>query len=142
MKKWSKLQKEIYKLISPEIRFQIHCAAYPMRTQRGASSVPRYWVTLGKEIIFDYPKDFKKEIVEPFILDVTDISNLIREYIDSPIIGLFEKVFDKDRWGLTDILKASDRRIGKEKLKLMKGKTNSEAVISIIELRLKKSGNT
>jgi hypothetical protein len=58
----------------------------------------------------------------------------MREYIDSPIRGLFERVFNKDRWGLTDILKASDRRIGKEKLKLMKEKTDSGAVKSIIEL--------
>ena len=29
-KPWSKLQREIYDLISPDIRFQIHCAAYPM----------------------------------------------------------------------------------------------------------------
>lgn len=58
MKRWSKLQKELYLIIDPEIDFQIHCAVYPMRSDRATSPCPRYWITIGKEIIFDYPKDF------------------------------------------------------------------------------------
>ncbi len=58
MKKWSKLQKELYLIIDPTIDFQIHCVAYPMRSRYGNTALPRYWITLGKEIIFDYPKQF------------------------------------------------------------------------------------
>ena len=29
-----------------------------MDSRWGGTDLPRYWITLGKEIIFDYPKDF------------------------------------------------------------------------------------
>ncbi len=127
MKRWSKLQKELYNLITPNINFQIHCAVYPMRSQRGSTDLPRYWITLDKEILWDYPKDFVSEsgtIVNnsgetfdyPYISEVSDISNLLREYIDIPKVDLFDKTFNSDNWGLTPILISADRRIGKEKL--------------------------
>lgn len=58
MRRWSKLQKELYLMIDPSIDFQLHCSVYPMRSQRGSTDLPRYWITLNKEIIFDYPKQF------------------------------------------------------------------------------------
>lgn len=32
---WSKLQREIYDLLTPTINLQIHCTCYPMRSQNG-----------------------------------------------------------------------------------------------------------
>lgn len=58
MKRWSKLQKELYNLIAPELDFQIHCRAYRMDSQSGSTDLPRYWITLGKETIWDYPGQF------------------------------------------------------------------------------------
>lgn len=55
---WSKLQKEVYLLVDPKLDFQIHCVAYRMGSQYGSTDLPRYWITLGKETIFDYPKHF------------------------------------------------------------------------------------
>jgi hypothetical protein len=46
---------------------------------------------------------------------VSAISNLIRDYINCPKEALLEP-FENDRWGLTDILRAADRRIGKRRL--------------------------
>ncbi|EGQ7353261.1 hypothetical protein I6C92_002834 [Escherichia coli] len=31
---WSKLQREIYDLLTPTINLQIHCTRYPMRSQK------------------------------------------------------------------------------------------------------------
>jgi hypothetical protein len=152
---WSKLQREIYDLISPDIRFQIHCVAYPMRSQRGSSELPRYWITLGKEIIWDYPKDFiikcnnKKRLTNnhgktfalPYSNEVSAISQIIREYIDTPKNKLFDKVFDNDEWGITEILKTADRRIGIRRLDELKNKTESPVALKIIEQRIKKEKN-
>ena len=55
---WSKLQKEVYLLVDPKLEFQIHCVAYRMCSQWGSTDLPRYWITLDKETIFDYPKQF------------------------------------------------------------------------------------
>jgi hypothetical protein len=94
--------------------------------------IPRYWITLGKEIIFDVPRDL--EFKDKFRLHehIPAISDLIREYINSPIEGLVEKKFD-DIFGITDILKAADRRIGKRQLARL---PQRPAVKKIIESRL------
>ena len=157
---WSKLQKQIYNLIDEKINFQIHCVAHRMRWKSDTTPT-RYWITLGKEVLWDYPKDFAKttDVVYdgwwfcknangtqnyagefefyPYTTDISDISNFIRDYINTSKNELFEKEFESDKWGLTDILKAADRRIGKDRLLALKIKTKSISANKIIEERLK-----
>ena len=148
MRRWSKLQKELYNLIVPGIRFQIHCAVYPMRNQYGGgTNIPRYWITLGRETIFDYPRQFmvgdgkvqdlSGEINNqwPYTTDISDISRLIREYIDTPKEELMTKVFVGDVWGLVDIFRAADKRIGRGQLMALKEKTEDAIVHKVIEAR-------
>jgi hypothetical protein len=144
-KPWSKLKREIMKLITPGLGLQIHCVAYRMDSQWGNSNLPRYWITLDKETIFDFPKQFVHQPlpdscltiknVYPYGFGVSDISELIREYINSPKDGLLEKHFESDIWRLTDILKAADKRIGKDRLTLLHESTKSKAVNAVIEKR-------
>ena len=120
MAAWSKLQKSLYSIVSDKVDFQIHCSVYRMNSQRGKTDLPRYWITIGKDIIFDYPKQFMSSDQNkkyPYETQISDISDCIREYIDCPVNLLPEKKFDNDTWGLTDILKAVDKRLGKERLK-------------------------
>lgn len=113
---WSKLQKSLYQL-AEKANFQIHCSAYRMDSQRGSTLLPRYWITIEKKIIFDYPKQFQKGNENyPYVNHASDISDLIREYVDCPLNLLPEKIFENDLWGLTDILKAVDKRLGKKRL--------------------------
>ena len=162
MKPWSKLQKQLYLLIDPSIDFQIHCNAYRMKSQCGTTSLPRYWIVLNKEIIFDYPKDFLSNLIPregsrelrttgtstwllnsdltvkdlyPYYTEVQNISCVIREYIDTPVNELFDKIFENDKWGLTDILKAADKRLGKNKLIQIKQETKSKNVLKVIIAR-------
>jgi hypothetical protein len=51
---------------------------------------------------------------------------------------LFDCVLDKDYYGLSDILKAADRRIGKQRLMLLRDKTENKAARKIIDARLSK----
>lgn len=152
-KHWSKLQREIYKLIDSRIGIQIHCSVYRMDSRWGGTDLPRYWITLGKEIIFDYPKDFldKKlpergliiscshnETVEelyPYVTEISLISDIIREYIDTPLADLLSHDFEADDLGITDILKASDRRIGKSRRAEYFKDTDNEAVKKILRVR-------
>lgn len=152
-KHWSKLQREIYKLIDSGIGFQIHCSVYRMDSRWGGTDLPRYWITLGKEIIFDYPKDFlDKKLLErglitscthnetvvelyPYVTEISLISDIIRAYIDTPLEGLLSHDFEADDFGITDILKASDRRIGKRRLAEHFKDTDNEAVKKILSAR-------
>lgn len=139
MSTWSKLQKELYQVIDKRIDFQIHCVAYRMKSQRGSTDLPRYYITVGKEIVFDYPKQFIKQSTElqdyPYINEISNISDLIREYIDMPIGELFNKNFANDKWLLTEILKAADKRIGQRRLDELLLQTTSEAAKKIITIR-------
>lgn len=145
MKRWSKLQRELYKIIDKNSNFQLHCIAYPMNSQWGSTSVPRYYITIGNEIIWDYPSDFIKiegmvDKYFPYSTDISDISQLIREYIDSSKVGLLSKTFPNDKWSLTTILKVFDRRIGKRQLlEWLETEKNDMKIIKLIENRLKKS---
>ena len=145
--RFSKLQRELYKITCKNINFQIHCSAYPMRSQYGSTNLPRYWITLEKEIIFDYPKQFVKtdgtvknisghKRYYPYESDVSKISDLIREYIDTPKDEVFDKTFENDFWGLINILKAVDRRNGTKRLLKLKKKTKNISANKIIEARL------
>ena len=147
MSRWSKLQKRLYILISPEIDLQIHCVVYRMQSQRGSAGLPRYWITLDKEIIWEYPKlIFKhpqlgkyihKKKAYPHTTDINDISDLIREYIDTPIEELLEKECANDYWGLINILKAADRRFGRRRFGLLKKKIGNKAARKVILKRMK-----
>ncbi len=150
MSRWSKLQKDLYLIIDPTIDFQIHCVAYPMRSRYGNTDLPRYWITLGKEIIFDYPKqfvthdglicNFKPHGITknyPYKNDVSDISDLIREYIDTPVSEIMTKHFENDYWGLANILRAADRRIGQRRLDILRRRIKNQAAQMILGLRIK-----
>lgn len=145
-KRWSKLQKEIYNLIDENINLQLHGSVYRMDSQRGSIDMPRYWITLGKEIIFDYPKQFINDKLldsegmtvknmYPYITDISSISDILRAYIDTPVDDLLTYIFEQDLWGLTDILKASDRRIGKKKLLEHFVETEKESVKKVLQAR-------
>jgi len=90
-------------------------------------------VKLGGEVIWDYPKDFEvKGIGFGYWADDNGISELVREYIDAPVDRILERVFNKETkeytigimetktfsitYGLTDLFKAADRRLGREYL--------------------------
>ena len=146
-KPWSKLQRELRKLISDDIDFQIHCVVYPMDSRYGSTGLPRYWITLNKEIIWDYPKQFMTEdgttknlsgfeAWYPYRTDIGDISDLIREYIDTPKDELLTKVFENDYWGLINILRAADKRIGQRRLHALRKKTHNIAANKVITARI------
>ena len=95
MRRWSKLQREIYKITADNINFQIHCVAYRMDSQMGSTNLPRYWITLDKETIFDYPKQFITEDG-----GMKNLSGFIRGYHCKKIYALLHSIpcFIQDLW--------------------------------------------
>lgn len=119
-----------------------------MKSQRGSTDLPRYWITLGDQTIWDYPGQF----VDPrggvrradgtFIrgyphsTDISEISDLIREYIDTPVEELLTHHFERDHWGLANILRAADRRIGRRQWPALRRKTDNKAAIQVLNARV------
>ena len=172
---FSKLKKQLEQLFTPELNLQIQCFAYPIKSQYGSSSIPRFFMKIHNNIVWDFPKDFPiKYINYHYWKSDTTISDLIRNYIDAPIDGLLEKTFANEqinlehcfpdeveflktkpmKWdaeedpnhtiikydfnlGLTDIFKAADRRLGKEKLVQWAKEKNNPLIQIIINSRFK-----
>ena len=142
-KRWSKLQRDVAALWVDGLDLQLHCSAYRMNSQRGSTDIPRYWFTLNGEIIWDYPKDFSKAHPGrepmgnyPYLTDVSAISTLIRTYIDTPKEEVMSTLFTEDQWGLINILRAADKRIGSRRLPELKSKTGNIAARKIIAARI------
>lgn len=143
-KRWSKLQSRLYNLMDESINFQIHCALYEMNSNDGyhGSKLPRYFITIEKEIIWDYPKDFDTAQKYgfnsyPWDTDISTISDVIEEYIQRPYEEIMDE-FEKDKWGITDILRVCDRRIGKRRLQKLKGSVKDTRLLTLINKRLGK----
>ncbi|MEK6881269.1 MAG: hypothetical protein AABY22_16730 [Nanoarchaeota archaeon] len=140
---FSKLKKQIDNLFVPELNMSMHCLSYPIRSQRGSSSIARFYVKLGKEIIWDFPKDSPIKNIDYHQWDsIINISELIREYIDTPVSDLLSNKFELDHIdfndeytfdiGLVDIFRAGDRRLGKKSLDVI---PKNETVNKIIKMR-------
>jgi hypothetical protein len=120
---WSKLESRIRDLIAPDVDLRIRCTVYTVTTKHFTFDSPRHWITLGQEVIWDFPGDFlvsnHPNVPRPVeFLDAeywttggSTISKLLREYLDCPVRELLTRSFD-DPWQLCDILRAADRRIG------------------------------
>ncbi len=106
----------------------------------GTTGIPRYWITLGKEIIWDYPKDFVSRgyldrhlpYPWPYRTDISEISCLIREYLDTPRSQILLEPFENDLWGIVNILRAADRRVGSRQWDELERSATSEAVTKIL----------
>lgn len=129
MKRWSKLQHELRALFVPGLRLDIQCRVYRMASARGQTDLPRYWVSLGRETVWDYPKDFPESGKDyPYLTDISTISDLLRNYVDTPRSHLLHRVFTGDRWGITDIMKVADRRLGLRRLDGMRRELSAPAL--------------
>jgi len=141
-KRWSKLQSRLYNLMEPSLNFQIHYALYTMHNKKTphGCELPRCFITVGKEIVFDYPKEHDTTNIYGFNSYIWDgeisrISNFIEEYIQCPESDLM-KDFENDRWKLANVLRTCDRRMGKRRLAELKENVTDERLLKIIEKRL------
>lgn len=103
-------------------------------------AIPRYWITVGdnKEIIWDFPNDFlqhKSQVSGAYWntdevpntinntyfwnVNYTWVAETIKYYLDTSKEKLLTQTYNKDIYGLTDVLRKYDRRISKQKRSLI-----------------------
>lgn len=113
-RRWSKLQRRIDEIFDSNIRLQFHCAVY--RIPGHVDTVcPRYFLMLNGEIIWDWPKYYTDDLSheEMYLVyrsSASNISDLIAEYLNSDRKTALSL---RDEWGILDIIRAADRRIGR-----------------------------
>ena len=135
-RRWSKLKKKIEELTSEDIDFKIQSNVLSFKRKHTLCNIPRYYILLNKEIIWEYPKNY--DSIEWWHV-MSGISCLFDEYIDTHKNELLDKCFENDITHLTDILKSADRRFGKKSLLKLREKLETPAALKILEVRLKTS---
>jgi len=141
-KRWSKLKSRVEALLLEELDLHIHCSEIRGGwDHKGFVELGTFTVRLGKSVIWDFPKQFVTVwTVYPdggnhYSYSVSDINGLLREYVDTPRSELPEKVFERDYFGITDILKAADRRISIARLNAHFASLERPHAVPVLESR-------
>lgn len=133
--RWSQLKKLIEDNFDQSIDLKIYCTV--QRGERG--SIGRYWFELDGRNIWDEPKNVSAALRENKTnQDASVMSQIMRDYINAPKELLFDYCIKDDIWGLIEVLKAADRRIGARRLINLKTKLLNQAALLIIERRLQR----
>lgn len=133
--RWSHLKKLLQDLFDPSLKLEVFCTV--QRGEHGA--IGRYWFVLDGETIWDEPKNVSAILrAGESNLDATTMSSIMRLYIDTPKDNLLEISSSNDKWGLLDLLKVVDRRIGARRLLKLKEEITNELALRIIDMRLER----
>ena len=132
--RWSKIKSRVEVLFAPGLELAIHCNVFTKAYKEFAFTEPRHWVVLGHgrhaEILWDFPGPFLRpgrslaprsargqpvdSWEEVYGYRPSRISVLLHEYLERPRTRLMEPV--EDPWELAAILRAADRRLGRDVL--------------------------
>jgi hypothetical protein len=66
----------------------------------------------------------------------SEITKLIKEYLETPRADILSKKFDADRWGLIDIFRVADRRLEIKSLEQLAAKSLSTPARKILNERI------
>ncbi len=144
-KRWSKLKKPIEDLFVPDLPLQIHCTEIRTTTRNEGSLAEIlgvFTVRLGKDVIWNFPRQFVDEaIIYPdggnhYSYGVRDLNGLLRDYLDTPKGVLLNQEFARDYFGLINILKAADRRLGLKRLKQHFDNVEQDSVVNVLAARI------
>ena len=115
MKRWSKLKRDVENLMAPKLDFRIYANSYSIGD---TIPVPRFLITVGGKIIWDWPKDFMEQERWYFYDSAKKISLLLRNYINTPTSELLTMKYE-DPFKLIPVLRVCDRRIVKRRLEIL-----------------------
>ena len=144
-KRWSKLKKLIEDLFAPGLPLQIHCTVIRTTLHNEGSLAEVlgvFTICLGKEVIWNFPRQFVNEETvyadggNQYSFGVRDLNELLRDYLDTPRGELLKKKFPRDYFGMTNILKAADRRVGVDRLQKHFKDCEQESVVKVLSARL------
>ena len=135
MRNWSKLQSKLYQIMIDD--FQIHVTIYKQNSLTASrnNKLPRYWITVGKDIVFDYPRLCDNPYYFSWDSDMSSISSVIEEYILCPKEELLAYKSSLDFYGIVDILKVCDKRIGKRRFEKLRQTLSNDRAFNILKLR-------
>lgn len=124
---WYKLKKRLEDIMAPNLNISFNFSPLRKKANRSEITLRFFQVKLDDEIIWQFPKDTNQVIDENFIYGQSKFDN---QYIniEFPIQSIIaylnlpkEKLFNyEDKVGIAETLKVCDKRIGYNRLKVLK----------------------
>ena len=77
-----------------------------MRSQQGTTDLPRCYITIGGEIVWDFPKDFPQACTDSYSPCIASdgVSRALQRWLDTSGSHLMDEDFVEDELGLHEIL--------------------------------------
>jgi len=124
-KRWSKLKAQLAQVLVEDLNLRFQCTKIRKNHRNEealATTLGVFTVHLGKLLLWDFPKQFVTvETTYPdgykyYSYTVSDLNQLLRDYLDTPRDHLLTREFGHDYFGLCHLLRAADRRLSQQRL--------------------------
>jgi hypothetical protein len=134
---WSQVKKKIEALWAPELHMQIHFTSF---RRSGGAGIGRFWIALDGHSVWQVPENMPEKLQSGFVdTHSVPLHELLRAYLHIPRDQLLSTVTENDEWGLSLLLRAADRRLGKRSLLPLLNRSDlSYSVHKILQMRFRK----
>ena len=139
---WTKLERRLRDLPDPALKLRFRFTTYrqeAIETPFAGDPACKFWITQGKETIWAVPRNRHSGDSESIGYAARRspgwLVELAAEYLSVARDQLIDWTPDWAGWGLPDILKACDRRIGKRQWPALKQRISEPAALRLLTLR-------
>jgi hypothetical protein len=143
---WSKLERRLRDLPDPGLGLRFRFTAYRyevIETPHPSELACKFWITRSRRTIWAVPRDRNARGADGAIDGYGRRSpgwlvEIASDYLQLPRASLIEWHRDWDGWGLVDILKACDRRIGRRQWPALRSALQEPVALYLLDLRERK----
>ena len=139
---WSRLERRLRDLPDPALDLRFRFTAYrqaAIETPHFSESACKLWITQGKRTLWAVPRDRHsgddKDIGGYARRSPGWLVELAAEYLQLPRSHLIDWQPEWSGWGLVDVLKASDRRLGRRQWPQLAKRLQEPVALHLLDLR-------
>jgi hypothetical protein len=140
---WSKLERRLRDVPDPALDLRFRFTAYRqdvIETPHWSEAACKFWITQGRRTLWVVPRDRHAGETDGDIgvygrRSPGWLVELGVEYLKLPRTRLIDWQPEWAGWGLVDILKASDRRIGRRQWKRLRDRLNEPVALRLLDQR-------
>jgi hypothetical protein len=139
---WSKLERRLRDLPDPALDMRFRFTVYrqdAISTPHPTDPASKFWITLGRVTLWAVPSDRhsgdKAHVDFSARRGPSWLPEIAFDYLAVPRHELLDWTPPWNGWGLVDILKACDHRIGRRRWAALRSRINEPAALHLLELR-------
>lgn len=117
MRNWPRLIAALENLFVPDLKLHVQLGT-STQSDFLEQKLERLWITLQEQVVWDFPTELLESgtclTAEQSVDLVTEnrLADIFEFYCETPVRLLPYVTHPSDCWGITDILRSADRRLG------------------------------